>query len=131
MLEISRCLEKERPVAWGTTGLLGSPWLGGWVKRRSVGCGKDASPLVAAYLSNGVNLLGPPPVVPVVPGGVVGTTLIPSTELALTGVLEKKDIFPSADENKDVFTAAGGKQRPAVPGPGPSSGSVRRGSGDR
>src|SRR6185503_12394888 len=38
--------QKERPVAWGTTGLL-QP-VTGWVgKRRSGGCGKGASSLVA------------------------------------------------------------------------------------
>ena len=47
------------------------------------------APLTVAYLSNGVNLLGPPAPAPVVPGGVVSTILLPATESALTGVLEK------------------------------------------
>jgi len=60
--------------------------------------------VAASYLSNGVDIF-------MTPGSIVNslvnTILIPPTELAPTGVLEDKDIFPSTDDNKDIFNALG------------------------
>jgi filamentous hemagglutinin family protein len=72
-----------------------------------------APALAASYLSSGVDLVNapvPPVLLGSVTGGLVATILIPSTELAPTGVLEQKDIFPSAGQGGT--NAAGDKQPP-------------------
>jgi filamentous hemagglutinin family protein len=57
--------------------------------------------VAANYLANGVDIF-------VTPGSVlstiVNTSLLPPSERAPTGILEDKDVFPSVDENKDIFS---------------------------